>query len=113
MHALYGMVLYPTKKNTPIYGRVRNSLDKETSHTQGHRLMYMAHNRLTKFDECDGRGWKIEISYVCHNSLCVNIEHLTMEKHENNNKFLQPLVLHNVITVDSVNMILFGADVSL
>ena len=113
MHALYGMVLHPTKKYPLIYGRVRNSLDKETPHTQVHRLMYMAYDRLTKLDECDGRGWKVEISHVCHNSICVNIEHLTMETHEKTTHSGSHWSYIKVITVNSVNMILFGVVFSL
>ena len=51
-----------------------------------HRLSYMAHNNLTPdtMPTADKEGIKLEISHLCSNSLCINIAHLTLEKHSIN-----------------------------
>lgn len=51
-----------------------------------HRLNYMIHNKLTpsSIPTEDEDGNKLEISHLCHNSLCLNISHLVLEPHSIN-----------------------------
>ena len=72
------------KNKNPVYGKVRNPFNTGPTQTQVHRLLYMAQNRLEELQHTGRGGEKMEVSHLCHNSLCVNIDHLVFESHEKN-----------------------------
>ena len=48
-------------------------------HTTAHRAAYMLSNKLVQIPHFDSRGRRLEISHLCHEKLCINIKHLTLE----------------------------------
>ena len=61
--------------------------DGKKSEVGVHRLVYMAKQDLM-WDEIptnDGGGHPLDVSHLCHNKVCVNTEHLTLERREVNN----------------------------
>jgi len=48
--------------------------------TSAHKLVFMLHNNIKTVPP------RLEISHLCHKSLCCNAHHLTMETHKKNTK---------------------------
>ena len=66
------------------YARKKNPFPGRPKYTTAHRLMYMAHNRMMDLPRFDEDGCRMEVSHLCHENLCQNIDHLTYESHETN-----------------------------
>ena len=61
------------------YGELRITIRGKRIRLKAHRAVYaLAHRTLTMTDTMD-------VSHVCHNKLCVNLEHLSYEPHSVNN----------------------------
>ena len=81
-----------TSKNG-TYGILRNPLQKLPEQPQTisvHRLVYLLYNVkdypsyiLPHFDDA---GKTLHVSHLCHNTLCVNIDHLRLELQSINNE---------------------------
>ena len=72
-------------KNRPVqYGKCRNPFKRENkeypSFLKAHKLLYMAVNQITDCKEV-GPG---EFSHICHQPLCMNINHIVLEVHDIN-----------------------------
>lgn len=70
-----------------MYGKQRIKWpDGSTSFEGAHRLSFMVHFQLTpeKMAKFSENGEKVEISHLCHNTMCIKIEHLVMERHSTN-----------------------------
>lgn len=66
----------------PKYGRLKITMPDGTKKTfLAHRLMYLLHSDHENLDP------NMHVSHICHNSLCINIEHLSYEEpHINNSR---------------------------
>ncbi|VDI29238.1 Hypothetical predicted protein [Mytilus galloprovincialis] len=55
----------------------------EEKRETAHRLAYMIKHRLTRYDmpQIDENNNKVECSHICHQTLCVNPEHILIEPH--------------------------------
>lgn len=69
-----------TTKTKVKYGAIFVKFGCKSFTTTAHRLSYVVHNRIT-FDDIK----HLDVSHLCHNSLCVNPIHLTLEPHPVNN----------------------------
>lgn len=49
-------------------------------HVNLHRFIYILYHKIQSFDDL-GSG---EVSHLCHNKACINIKHLVLESHANN-----------------------------
>ena len=51
-----------------------------------HRLAYMRFKNLLphQMPRFDQNGHTLDVSHLCHNTLCIRPDHLTLEKRENN-----------------------------
>ena len=49
-----------------------------------HRLQYMVMNRILEIPRTDENGSLLDVSHLCHNSVCVTPEHLILELHSKN-----------------------------
>ena len=87
----HGCVLWKGATYDGLYGKMRNPLSKylgQPTYMRVHRLVYLLHH-IKDFDDLtighvDKNGEIIEVSHICHNSLCVNIAHLSLETHQTN-----------------------------
>ena len=87
----HGCVLWKGATYDGLYGKMRNPLSKlpnQPSYMRTHRLVYLLNNIhqynnlfLPKTDEF---GCNLDVSHVCHNTLCINIAHLALESHHIN-----------------------------
>ena len=73
------------------YGKIRNPLSKykdQPTYMRTHRLLYLLNNihiyRNGFQPIVNSDGHNVEISHLCHNSLCLNIDHLVLETHFTN-----------------------------
>ena len=65
------------------YGRIRVTWPDGSKCTErAHRVAYMTEHKVFKEEICQGK--RQEVSHLCHNSLCVNTDHLCLESHETN-----------------------------
>ena len=55
----------------------------EEKREAAHRLAYMIKHRITRYDmpSLDENNNKLECSHICHETLCVNVEHIKIETH--------------------------------
>jgi hypothetical protein len=62
-------------RKSTVYGKMRFKLpsDSESCYYYVHRLCYMAVNKIYKIPN------ELHVSHLCHFSLCVNPEHLSLE----------------------------------
>ena len=79
--------------NAGRYGRMRNpfkNLINQPSTMSVHRLVYLLHNinifSDKKIPNFGVDGEVLHVSHICHNSLCVNIDHLILEPQKTNNE---------------------------
>ena len=49
-----------------------------------HRLQNMVTNHMMEVPRTDQNGSLLDVSHLCHNSVCVNPGHLTLELHAKN-----------------------------
>lgn len=70
------------------YGKMRNPLKKykdQPTYMRTHRMVYLLHNiehfKSGFLPKSDSNGDNLDVSHICHNTLCVNINHLTLESH--------------------------------
>ena len=72
-------------KRGPAYGVMSVNFPGHTKrkHVTVHRLAYMVAHPQARNEIMDIVGF--EISHLCHNSLCVNPQHLSREPHSENN----------------------------
>ena len=49
-----------------------------------HRLAFMVYYNTSNLPTVDSFGEQLDISHLCHNKLCINPLHLTIEKHSIN-----------------------------
>ncbi|MCU7799275.1 MAG: HNH endonuclease [gamma proteobacterium symbiont of Lucinoma myriamae] len=63
------------------YGRLKLQLpgDPRSKSYYVHRMTFIAYNQLGNIPA------NLDISHICHNSLCANIGHLSLEPHSINN----------------------------
>lgn len=54
------------------------------SYEKVHRLAYMAHLNNYQLPSTDNFGEQLDVSHRCHEKLCINAEHLTLESHSVN-----------------------------
>jgi hypothetical protein len=67
----------------PPYGVICIKVEQVWKSVGVHRLKYMLANNIHP-NELDGDQ---DVSHLCHNSLCINIDHLSLEpRHINNNR---------------------------
>ena len=52
--------------------------------TRTHRLAFMAHHKTNELPTKNTYGEPMEVSHLCHNKLCINIQHLVLESHTEN-----------------------------
>lgn len=72
------------KKGKSGYGiQVVNWPGGEEKREAAHRLAYMIRHRMTRYDmpTVDENNNKVECSHICHNKLCVNVNHIVLEPH--------------------------------
>ena len=84
----YGCLMW-TRARQPAhadvqYGRMRNPFPGPPGYSSAHRLLYMAHHRRPQLEKSNENGAVMDVSHICHKSLCVNIDHLVFETHEIN-----------------------------
>ena len=84
----YGCILWRGATYDGLYGKMRNpmsSLYDQPRYIRVHRLVYLLHNisdfKSLKLPREDSAGNPLDVSHICHNSLCVNISHLVLEPH--------------------------------
>ncbi len=70
-----------SSREDACYGRIRARFpdDTKSRHYYAHRLTYMIHHNITSIPH------NLHISHLCHNTLCVNIQHLSAEPQYVNN----------------------------
>ena len=72
------------------YGCIRNPLctyfPSQSTFVRVHRLAYAVFNDLYTFEipSLDAFGDRLDVSHICHHKLCINPEHLVLEKHVDN-----------------------------
>ena len=87
----YGCLLWKGATFSGRYGRMRNPFYKhanQPAYMRIHRLVYLLHH-IDEFSDfivpkTDTNGQDLEVSHICHNRLCVNIDHLVLESHMTN-----------------------------
>ena len=60
-----------------LSAKIRMTIPGEQMHV--HRLSYMVSKRM-HFDDIEGK----DVSHLCHNTLCTNSDHLSLETHHIN-----------------------------
>ena len=87
----YGCIMWKGGTYDGLYGKMRNPLAKlpgQPTYMRVHRLVYLLHHikdfKTLTLDHIDENGQNIEVSHLCHKSLCVNIAHLSLEMHQTN-----------------------------
>lgn len=55
----------------------------EEKREAAHRLAYMIRHRVTRYDmpRVDENNNRVECSHICHNTVCVNADHIVLEPH--------------------------------
>ena len=84
----HGCIMWTGACSDSGYGRVRNpfsKLNNQPTMYRIHRLVYLLQN-IYKYNDlclpkCDVIGHELDVSHICHNKLCVNIDHLILEAH--------------------------------
>ena len=67
------------------YGKVLNPLpNKQTNYIGAHRLLFMMKNQLLMLPREDEQGRQMDVSHICHQGLCLTVEHLVHEPHQIN-----------------------------
>ena len=75
------------------YGKIRNPLrrhfENQPQFLRAHRLVYLF-NHLDDFQDRrlphrDAHGNRLDVSHLCHNTLCIRSNHLVLEKQSTNN----------------------------
>ena len=83
----HSCIIWKGAQNDNGYGRMRNpfiSLPNQSTHVKIHRLVYFIHNFKQYRDgipRYDIHGHDLDISHICHNKCCINIDHLVLENH--------------------------------
>ena len=78
--------------NSGKYGVMRNPFHgpDQPDRIGIHRLVYILNNLhkypTSKLNKRNEMGEILHVSHLCHSSLCVNIDHLTLESHTVNNE---------------------------
>ena len=86
-----GCLIWSGGKSTPKpnqYGRKRVKipiLDIASKVMYVHRIVYMCHNYDMRILD---KNLGLEVSHLCHNSLCARPTHLVLETHEQNSERL-------------------------
>ena len=88
---MYGCAIWRGGTYDGFYGKMRNPLSflmNQPEYMRVHRLVYLLHN-ITHFPALllrreDSNGITLDVSHICHNTLCVNISHLVLEPHSVN-----------------------------
>ena len=72
------------------YGRIRNPFPGPPERMTVHKLVYFLHKRQRPCDlpQRDAHGSPYEISHICHQTLCTNMQHLVRETHSINQERL-------------------------
>ena len=73
-----------SKKGNSGYGfQVVKWPGGEEKREAAHRLAYMIRHRIARYDmpRLDENNNKLECSHLCHNTLCVNADHIVVEPH--------------------------------
>ena len=72
-------------KDSQGYGKKRVLWPSgERSVERTHRLAFMVHNKSSNLPRHNSYGEPVEVSHLCHNKLCINMEHLVLESHREN-----------------------------
>ena len=67
------------KKGYVCYEGIQANFPDTGWHTlHAHKLRYLVHNRVLSVDGA------LEVSYLCHEPLCINAEHLSLKSHSCN-----------------------------
>ena len=67
------------------YGFVHLNLpNKKKLHTTAHRVAFMLNQKIFEIPKKDSDGNILHVSHLCHNTTCVNAEHLSLEPQQLN-----------------------------
>ena len=84
----HGCVFWNGARSDTGYGRIRNpfaKLNDQPAFYRTHRLVYLLNNIDAYSDmilpKSDLDAHDLDVSHICHNKLCINIQHLVFELH--------------------------------
>lgn len=86
-HGIHACTVWTGAREHGVYGKkVVVWPDGQKKTERVHRLSFMLHHRILRANMPSHNeiGEPIEVSHICHNSLCIRPDHLVLETHRTN-----------------------------